>query len=264
MKGGRVASQFATDLERLASRRGVLGIGGTALSGLALAACGSGRAMGQDARACIATPSEIRGPFPADGTRTFGRALNILAEEGLERRDIRSSIAGLGGTAEGVELSLDLQAAMAGDCAPAPGRAIYLWQCDARGDYSMYNREDVNYLRGLQRCDAQGRARFTTIVPGCYGGRMPHVHFEVFESIAAATGGEAPLLVSQLAFPADACRKVYADRETYGESLENLARWPGERDFLLAGDPPEIQAAQTIVMKGSPASGYRGTATIGI
>lgn len=259
-----MASQFATDLERLASRRRVLGIGSTVLSGLTLAACGSGRASGQEApSACIATPSEIRGPFPADGTRTFGRALNILAEQGLERRDIRSSIGGPGGTAGGAELALQLKVVSAEGCAPLAGRAVYLWQCDARGDYSMYNREDVNYLRGLQACGEDGIAHFTSIVPGCYGGRMPHLHLEVFENIAAATAGTPPLLVSQLAFPADACRAVYADRATYGKSMENLARWPGERDFLLAGDPPEVQAAQTIAMKGSP-QGYRGTATIGI
>jgi protocatechuate 3,4-dioxygenase beta subunit len=260
-----MASQFATDLERLASRRRALGIGSTTLSGLMLAACGSGRASGQEAPSpCIATPSEIRGPFPADGTSTFGRALNILAEQGLERRDIRSSIGGLGGTAEGVELALELKVVSAEGCASLAGRAVYLWQCDARGDYSMYNREDVNYLRGLQPCDGDGSAHFTSIVPGCYGGRMPHLHLEVFENIAAATGGAPPLLVSQLAFSADACREIYADRATYGESMENLARWPGERDFLLAGDPPEVQVAQTIAMEGSPVEGYRGGATIGI
>jgi protocatechuate 3,4-dioxygenase beta subunit len=259
-----MASQFATDLERLASRRRALSIGSTTLGGLMLAACGSGRAVGQEARACIATPSEIRGPFPADGTRTFGRALNILAEQGLERRDIRSSIAGLDGTAEGAELALELTVVSAEGCAPLAGRAVYLWQCDARGDYSMYNREDVNYQRGLQPCGEDGIAHFTSIVPGCYGGRMPHLHLEVFENIAAAAGGTPPLLVSQLAFPADACREIYADRATYGQSMENLARWPGERDFLLAGDPPEVRAAQTIAMEGSPVEGYRGGATIAL
>ena len=37
----------------------------------------------------------------------------------------------------------------------------------------------------------------------------------------------------QLALPADACRAVYADRATYGESMENLERWPAERDFMF-------------------------------
>src|SRR5690606_3762324 len=189
---------------------------------------------------CIATPTEIRGPFPADGTRSWGRALNILGEQGLERPDIRSSIRGLEGTAKGVEVTLAPGLVSATGCEPLSGQALHLWQCDARGDYSMYSREDVNYLRGLQPCNARGLAHFTTIVPGCYGGRAPHVHIEVFESAAAAVSGASPVLVSQLALPADACRAVYADRATYGESMENLERWPAAGDFMFAGDPAEV------------------------
>lgn len=259
-----MSSQLATDLAALSSRRRVLALGGAAVTGLALSACSKGRAMEPAPTDCLATPTEIRGPFPADGTRNWGRALNILGEQGLERPDIRSSIGGLDGTAQGVELMLTLGVVSASGCEPLAGRAIYLWQCDARGDYSMYNREDVNYLRGLQPCDAEGLAHFTTIVPGCYGGRAPHVHLELFESAHAAVSGASPLLVSQLALPADACRAVYADRAMYGESLNNLERWPAERDFMFAGDPPEVQAAQTIEMQGNPSAGYRGTATIGI
>jgi len=259
-----VASQLTADLEALASRRRVLALGGGVFSGLALSACSKGRAMEPAPADCIATPTEIRGPFPADGTRSGGRALNILGEQGLERSDIRSSIGGLDGTARGAGLALTLGVVSAPGCAPLAGRAIYLWQCDARGDYSMYNREDVNYLRGLQPCAADGLAHFTTIVPGCYGGRAPHVHLEVFESVTAAVSGASPLLVSQLALPADACRAVYADRATYGESMDNLERWPPERDFMFAGDPPEIRTAQTIEMLGDPAAGFHGTATIGI
>lgn len=193
-------TQLAADLALMATRRRALRLGAGAVGGLALAACG-GRADAQsDSRACVVTPAETRGPFPADGSQR-GRALNILGEEGLTRRDIRSSIAGLGGRAQGVPLELELRVVDAAGCVPLPGRAVYLWQCDALGAYSMYDREDVNYLRGLQPVDAEGIARFTTIVPGCYGGRAPHVHFEVFDSVAAATGGGRDLLVSQLALP---------------------------------------------------------------
>jgi hypothetical protein len=90
------------------------------------------------------------------------------------------------------------------------------------------------------------------------------VHFEVFESVAAATGGGRDLLVSQFALPTAEAERIYAARDDYGESLANLARWPAERDWLLAGDSAAVQAAQTIALSGDPASGYRGTATIGL
>lgn len=258
-----MTTQFASDLALMASRRRALRLGAGAVGGLALVACG-GRADAQnEGRACIATPTETRGPFPADGSQR-GRALNILAEQGLARRDIRSSIAGRAGRAEGVPLELELRVVDSVGCVPLPGRAVYMWQCDALGAYSMYDREDVNYLRGLQPADAGGIVRFSTIVPGCYGGRAPHVHFEVFDSVAAATGGGRDLLVSQLALATADVEPIYKARDDYGESLANLARWPAERDWMLAGDSAEVRAAQTIAMSGDPARGYRGTATIGL
>ena len=98
-------------------------------------------------------------------------------------------------------------------------------------------------------------------MPGCYGGRYPHCHFEVFESAAAALAGEPPLLVSQLAFPAAECRAIYAGDARYGDSLRNLERLPLARDFVF-GDTDA--AGQTVAMSGDPARGYRGTATIAL
>lgn len=258
-----MTTQLATDLAMLATRRQALRLGATVAGGAALAACGGRAGAQSELASCVATPSEIRGPFPADGTQR-GRALNILPEQGLVRRDIRGSIAGLQGRAEGAPLELELRVVDAGGCSPLAGRAVYLWQCDALGAYSMYNREDVNYLRGLQPADADRVVRFTTIVPGCYGGRAPHVHLEVFESVAAATGGGRDLLVSQLALSTADAERIYAARDDYGESLANLARWPAEEDWLLAGDSAAVQRAQTIALTGNPVRGYRGTATIAL
>src|SRR5690242_18618394 len=145
------------------------------LGGAALAACG-GRAGAQAAAACSASPTETRGPFPADGSNTRGRPVNVLAMDGVVRSDIRGSFAGMGGRADGVPLALELTLARAASCTPVPGHAIYLWQNDAAGAYSLYDLANANYLRGLQPADAQGRVRFTAIVPGCYGGRYPHCH----------------------------------------------------------------------------------------
>ena len=230
------------------------GIGSVALAG------SSGRLLAQ-AEACVATPTETRGPFPADGTNGRPR-ISVLGTDGVIRRDLRASFAGMSGRADGVALELELRLAQPGACGPRAGGALYLWQNDAEGNYSLYDRADANYLRGLQPADAQGRVRFTLIVPGCYGGRYPHCHFEVFESVAAATHGTAPRLVSQLAFPADECRRIYQSDRRYGASLENLARQPIERDFVFADSDAAGRARQTIVLAGDPSGGYRGTATI--
>lgn len=250
-------SQLARDGALLVARRGVLAaLGTTALGASAV------RSPAQ-VLACPVSPTETRGPFPADGSN--GRPpVNVLASTNVVRRDLRPSFDGLTPRADGVELDLTLSIVRAAGCRPATGAAVYLWQNDAGGDYSLYDRPDANYLRGLQGSDAQGRVSFTLIVPGCYGGRYPHCHLEVFESLADAARGRPPVLVSQLAFPADPCRDIYGSDARYGRSLANLEALPIERDFVFADGDAAARARQTIELSGHGDGGFSGHATIAI
>lgn len=255
----RLPSQFSRDMER----RRFLGMALTSVGGAVLAGCGS-RAGAQAAgnSECPVTPVEIRGPFPADGVGGRDRRINVLDLDGILRSDIRPSFAGLQGEAGGVPMQIELELVRsADDCAVLGQHAIYLWQCDAQGEYSLYTRRDVNYLRGLQPCDAGGVARFASIVPGCYGGRAPHLHIEVFNDLAAATSGTAPLLVSQLGLPTEPCEQVYADSATYGDSTANLARWPAEKDWAFRG---EDRSHMMLEMVGDAGSGFTARARISI
>ncbi len=259
----RIVSQLAQDIER---RRFLTGVA-SGLGGLALAACGSSAgAQVAGTGNCRATPWETDGPYPADGRGGRDRRINVLANRDVVRRDIRPSFGEFEGVAEGVALALELQIVDAGlGCSsPLAGYAIYLWQNDAAGDYSLYNRRDVNYLRGLQDCDAQGTARFTSILPGCYGGRSPHCHFEVFSSMEAALSGEQSLLTGQFAFPEAECRQVYLSDARYGDSISNLERWPIARDFVFRDGDAEMRAMQTLTLEGSQDSGFRGTGRIAL
>jgi protocatechuate 3,4-dioxygenase beta subunit len=257
------ASQLAQDWAR---RRFLTGLAG-GLGGLALSACGSraGAQASADTN-CLATPWETDGPFPADGRGGRDRRINVLASRDVVRRDIRPSFGEFTGEAVGVALDLELQLVSASfDCgSPLAGHAIYLWQNDAAGDYSLYNQRDVNYLRGLQVSDEQGRATFTSILPGCYGGRSPHCHFEVFSSLDAALSGEASLLTGQFAFPEDECREVYQADDRYGDSLANLERWPIARDFVFRDGDAETRAMQTLMLEGSRERGFRGLGRIAL
>jgi protocatechuate 3,4-dioxygenase beta subunit len=252
-----VTSQLELDRRRMLAGM-ALGLGGAAL-----VACG-GRAGAQAAATCSATPTETRGPFPADGSNGRPLPVNVLAMDGVVRGDIRQSFAGMTGRAEGVPIELELTLAREAGCSPLPGHAIYLWQNDAAGAYSLYDLPGENYLRGLQPADGEGRVRFTAIVPGCYGGRYPHCHFEVFASTEAALRGEAPLLVSQLGFPDAECRAIYRDDKRYGASLGNLDNLPIERDFVFADSNADGRNRQTIALNGRPTESYRGTALVAI
>lgn len=181
------------------------GVGALSLFGCAADLLGSGGGL----PACEAIPRETAGPFPADGSN----GPDVLREAGVVRPDIRSSFAGLSGTAGGVPLTLTLQLVdLAAGCAPAPGFALYAWHCDREGRYSLYSpgATEQNYLRGVQESGPAGDVSFTTIFPGCYPGRWPHIHFEVFRSLAAATDVRNRSATSQLAFPEAACSEAYA------------------------------------------------------
>ena len=94
--------------------------------------------------------------------------------------------------------------------------------------------EDENFLRGVQETGRDGVARFTTIFPGCYPGRWPHVHFEVYVSVDDATGGGAPVATSQLAFPEDVCTEVYEGDDRYASSTSALQGVSLASDMIFA------------------------------
>jgi protocatechuate 3,4-dioxygenase beta subunit len=216
---------------------------------------------------CVADPKETAGPFPADGSnRAHGTLANILKDSGIVRADMRRNLGG-GAETAAPGATLELTATLvniASACAPLKGHAVYLWHCDAAGRYSIYDLPEANYLRAVGESDADGKVKFTTIVPGCYAGRFPHMHFEVYPSLAKATDYRNRILTSQLAMPADLCRQVYESNRDYGASLENFARSPLDSDGIFADNTPKQLAAQTVSMSGGMATGYRGEVTIGV
>jgi protocatechuate 3,4-dioxygenase beta subunit len=167
------------------------------------------------------------------------------------RSDITTSIGSLSGTADGVPLTVQLTVVNAADGSAVPGAAVYLWHCTADGAYSIYEMEDQNYLRGVQAADDAGRLSFTTVFPGCYAGRWPHAHFEVYDAVDGATAGLAAVKTSQLALPEADCAAVYADGR-YGSSADNLGRLSLDTDNVFADGWTD----QLATMSGSVEAGY--------
>jgi protocatechuate 3,4-dioxygenase beta subunit len=200
-------------------------------------------------------PAETGGPFPGDGSN----GPNVRPLSGVVRQDIRSSIDGSTGTADGLVLEIELTINdSAAGCVPRAGSAVYLWHCDQDGKYSMYDIPEQNYLRGIAEADANGIVKFTTIVPGCYAGRWPHIHFEVFESLADAVGTAQPWATSQLAFPADVLAEAYS-AAGYETSVQNLGGVSLSGDNVFGDDGGIHQLA---TMSGNPSEGYTATLTV--
>lgn len=257
------------DITTLVTRRRVLSIVGAGAGALALAACSSTSSSGSTA-ATTATasstttaatseiPDETNGPYPADGSN----GVNVLEESGIVRRDITSSLDG-GTTVTGVPLSLSLTLTdMANDNRPFENAAVYMWQCDAAGLYSMYSEgvEDETYLRGIQAADANGTVTFDTIVPGCYSGRWTHIHFEVYPDAASATTADNAIATSQIAFPQDMLDAIY-QLDTYPGSAQNLAQLGSLDNDNVFGDGYDLQMGS---FSGDPTAGYVGSLAVAI
>jgi protocatechuate 3,4-dioxygenase beta subunit len=224
--------------------------GGAADAGLE----GTGNQTGDGT--CTAVPDETEGPFPGDGTN----GPNALGLSGIVRSDIRTSVAGATGVATGVLLTVKLRV-MDTSCTPLPGFAVYIWHCDQAGRYSMYSSgaEDENYLRGVQEADDDGVVTFTTIFPACYTGRWPHIHFEIFESLAAASDAGNEVKTSQLAFPEAVCDTVF-ETEGYEASVANLAQLTLASDGIFR-DGVSLQLAS---VTGDVESGYVATLDVAV
>jgi protocatechuate 3,4-dioxygenase beta subunit len=202
-------------------------------------------------------PEETAGPYPGDGSN----GPNVLTLTGVVRNDITTSFAGLSGTAGGVPLTIALTLVNASTCAALANHAVYLWHCDRGGLYSLYSAGATtqNYLRGVQQTDASGKLTFTSIFPGCYAGRWPHIHFEVYTSLARATTSANKTATSQLALPKTACDAVYATTG-YAASISNLAGVSLATDGIFR----DSSALQLATMTGDVSTGYTATLTVAI
>jgi protocatechuate 3,4-dioxygenase beta subunit len=226
-----------------------------------LASIGAVALFSRAASACTLIPSETAGPYPGDGSN----GPDVLDQDGVVRSDIRRSF-GASGTnlAPGTNatLTLDLVSTLSG-CEQVAGLAVYVWHCDAQGRYSMYSTgvTGENFLRGVQVTDANGRVTFATVFPGCYDGRWPHIHFEIYASLADALSGAEPIRTSQLAMPEDACRTVYAQTAIYPQSLTNLDRTSLDEDMVFGDDGGVTQLA---TVSGDNTNGWTAALEVGV
>ena len=267
------------DLPRLLHRRGMLKfVAGVGLAGaglITLGACGSDAATGEtsspsgsrpagappDGGAPESTqtsdtangelPEETAGPFPGDGSN----GANVLSQSGIVRSDITSSFGSSTTKAEGVPLNITMTINdFANKEAPLAGGAVYVWHCDREGRYSLYSQgvAGENYLRGVQETDGRGQVKFTTIFPACYSGRWPHIHFEVYPSLAKATNSANKIATSQMALPDATCQAVYAT-SGYQQSRSNISRVSLDNDNVFS-DGYDLQMP---TVTGDPSSGYQ-------
>ncbi|MGI9535036.1 MAG: intradiol ring-cleavage dioxygenase [Thermodesulfobacteriota bacterium] len=164
---------------------------------------------------CILTPEQTEGPFYFDVEQV--------------REDITEG-------KKGTSLKMVVTVVESKECKPIKDAVVDIWHADASGIYSGYKNQGVDttgqtYLRGIQVTDSEGKAGFTTIYPGLYPGRVPHVHFKVILD-------NKNYVTSQLYFPTEISKQVYKNDPSYNksgsidESSDRVVRWYGGADKL--------------------------------
>ena len=137
-----------------------------------------------------------------------------------------------------------------------------MWHVDAQGRYSLYSTgaTDQNYLRGVQAADADGWVTFQSVFPACYDGRWPHIHFEVYESLADAGNVKNKIATSQMAMPQDVCEKVYADTSLYPSSASLLKKVSLTSDMVFR----DSWQTELGTVTGDTTSGYTASLNVGV
>ncbi|TLU98688.1 dioxygenase family protein [Dyadobacter sediminis] len=154
----------------------------------------SGTTTDLNSGTCTATASETAGPFP-----TKSPASLVSNDITLDRQGNKLT----------VKITIQNKN---NNCEALSGAWVDIWHCDAAGNYSEYggsgmqstNYQNVHFLRGRQTTDASGLVTFTSIYPGWYSGRAPHIHVHIYNASGKS------LLVTQIAFPEEISKVVYA------------------------------------------------------
>ena len=227
---------------------GALGLAGAGLAfGRGLPAALAGTPDAAAAVACSLTPAQEEGPFYV----------------ALER--IRSNIVG---TRTGVPLDLRITIVDSTTCKPIKGAAVDIWHADATGRYSdeaSNGTTGQTWLRGVQLTDGAGLARFRTIYPGFYAGRVTHIHVKVHvggTSSGSTYGGGHVAHTGQLFFP-----------DALGTEIYRLSPYTQDRNQRTLRSVDRVyrtehgaSAVLTVTRAGGSlrSGGVRGSITLGV
>ncbi len=195
---------------------------------------------------CIVSPEQTEGPY--------------FVDEKLNRSDIRLDPAD-GKIKDGVPLQLTLRVSGVRNtsCTPVAGAIVDIWHCDALGVYSdvtdrSFNTVGKKFLRGYQVTDANGTVQFTTIYPGWYQGRTPHIHFKVRTT---ATSGQSYEFTSQLYFDDAISDRVYKQMPYVSKGQSSQTN---EQDGIFQQGGNQLMLS----LKENPQGGYAATFDIGL
>ena len=203
----------------------------------------SSGSSGSSSSSCTVTATETAGPYPTITPSSYVRS-NIVDGQ------------------SGVPLTIKITILNTNNsCSALSGALVDIWHCTALGYYSEYSDTpggsyatidytSSHFLRGRQTTDSDGLVTFTSIFPGWYSPRAPHIHAHIYNSAGTS------LLITQIAFPTDVCNTVYTTASDY------TAR--GTQDTANTADMvfSDSLSQELSTVTGSVSAGYVLTHTI--
>jgi protocatechuate 3,4-dioxygenase beta subunit len=223
----------SVDGQKLTRRGSLAGFGGLLLAALgwrSTSAEAGPAGVASGAVACVLTPEQTEGPY-------------YIAGEKL-RRNITEG-------RPGVPLLLRLRVVDASTCRPIRSAAVDIWHADALGVYSGFGagRRNRTAMRGIQRTDRTGLARFRSVYPGWYQGRTVHIHVKVHLAGSVVHTG-------QLYFPDSVTDRVFR-RKPYSRRPRRSTR--NANDFVFAQG-----GRRGLLHLRKVGSAYVGSITLGV
>jgi protocatechuate 3,4-dioxygenase beta subunit len=185
-------------------------------------------AVASGAVTCVLTPEQTEGPYYIPNERV--------------RRNITEG-------RPGAPLVLRLSVVDASTCRPIKGAAVDIWHADALGVYSGFGSVSRTFMRGIQKTDAKGLARFRTVYPGWYRGRTVHIHVKVHVAGNVVHTG-------QLYFPDSLTDRVFR-RKPYSRRPNRDTRNATDAVFRNGG-------RRSLLSLRRSAGIYVGTITMGV
>src|SRR5260370_42232199 len=224
------------DEERKLSRRdSLLAAGGLIAAALipeAASAAGSGpAAVASGAISCGLTPELTEGPYYVPSEKV--------------RRNITEG-------KPGAPLDLRLTVVDASTCKPIRSAVVDLWHADALDVYSgaVAHNPGTNFMRGIQKTDSTGLARFQSVYPGWYQGRAVHIHVKVH------LGGTV-VHTGQLYFPDTVTDAVYRNKpyssrpnRDIRNAADSIFRNGGSKSLMSVKKNSSGMYVATIMMRG--------------
>jgi protocatechuate 3,4-dioxygenase beta subunit len=216
---------------------------------------------------CEEATNVTRGPYFVDNQVDANITNDVVDTTLPERSDIRTDSKRSGGTQAGLTLTLTLNVGSysSSGCTELSGAQVDIWHCNAQGVYSDIKNATngggvdytgENFLRGYQLTDANGQVTFTTIYPGWYSGRTPHIHVKV--RVYNSKGVITTEATTQLFFSDPISNAVYAANSAYSRSVSRDTM--NTTDSVFAAESPDLLVSLT----GSATTSYAGTVSIGI